>query len=162
MTSKMLIRPLAVLCTLPPLLQVFFWQESSSAHNIATFLTGLNDWRINPVTTIAGMLAVCFVLLTEATIKIGIRLMATVTTNSNSAGRNSNPIKKMIVIQGITALFFTFLHKTLMNVEAQWLVFPRLLLGIPSTLNFILFFLLSDGAPTSGEKYLAGSSTWRR
>ena len=158
MTSKMLIRSLAVLCLLPPLLQVFFWPGSTSAHNIATFLTGQNDWRLNPITSIAVMMVLACILLTEATIKIWIRSTTTTTTNPNGAGRNKNPIKNMIVIQGFSALLFSFLHKILFNFEAAWLVFPRLLLGIPSSLMFVLFFLWSDEARSYAWRRL---SCWR-
>ena len=94
------------------------------------------------------MLAVGIVLLTEVMIRIRIRLATTATTIPNSAGRNSNPIKNMIVIQCFTVLLFSFLQMTLINLEAPWLVFPRLLLGTQSTMMFVLFFLWSDGART--------------
>ena len=86
-------------------------------------------------------------------IRIRIRLATTATTDPNAGGRNSNPINKMTVIQCITVLLFSFLQMTLINLEAPWLVFPRLLLGTQSTLMFVLFFLWSDGAR---------SYVWRR
>ena len=155
-TFKLLVQPLGFLCLLPPILQVVFSPGSSSAHKISTFLTGKNDWRFNPVTSIGMMAVVGIVLLSEIMIKIRIRLATTATTNPNGTGRNSNPIKNMTLIQCITVLLFSFLQMTLINVEAPWLVFPRLLLGSQSTLTFILFFLWSDGARTYVWRNMSG------
>ena len=159
----MLIWPCGVLSLLPPVHQIIFRPESSTAHNIATFLMGENNWRFNPNTTIAVILAVCFVLLTEAMVRIRIHMTTTATTTSpGGTGRNSNPIKNMTVIQGISTLLFSFLQMTLINHEDDWgmkgLVFPRILLGTQSTLMFVLFFLWSAGARSYTWRKLSG---WR-
>ena len=143
-TFHLLIWPSVLVCLLPPILQMTLYPASSPAHNIATFLTGKNDWRLNPVTTVAVMAAVVFILITEAMVRIRIRLGTSTTTDPN--GRNINPIKNMTVIQGISVLLFSFLQMTTINVKTPLLVFPRILLGAQSTLMFALFFLWSEGA----------------
>ena len=97
--------------------------------------------------------AVGLILLTEVIIRTRIYMSTTTTTNPNGAGRNSNPIKNMTLIQALTALVFCFFQLMVIKMEAPWLVFPHLLLGLPSAFMFVVFFLLNEGAR---------SYAWRR
>ena len=85
--------------------------------------------------------------------RIRLRFSTYPPNSHNTTNKNSNPIKNMTLIQALTALFFCFFQLIVIKVEAPWLVFPHLMLGLPSTFMFVLFFLLNEGAR---------SYAWRR
>ena len=131
----------------------------SGTPNLSSFLTGRHSWTSRPTTAIA-MATVA--LATVATIAVlRLRLGRNSTSNQQTGGKLSNPIKNvnliiclvtMTYILGIQVMGWMSSH----NMELpKGLIFPTLGIGIPNAVNLTLVFIFNAPALAFAKRKLA-------
>ena len=71
--------------------------------------------------------------------RVRVRFSTSPSSSHNSMSKNSNPIKNMTLIHCLSSTFVCLAHMLLLYMAPS--TFPRLLLGLPNTFMFVLFFL---------------------